>query len=106
MAWSPATGWDAWGRPVAIIAIICGLCWGGYSWLSEDSASAEVSSSLGTATPMVPTVTRTLMKSAELDPIFRTCALAKRAGYGPYNQGRDREYDFYTDRDHDGIVCE
>lgn len=28
------------------------------------------------------------------------------AGYGPYYEGVDPEYDWYTDRDHDGVVCE
>jgi hypothetical protein len=28
------------------------------------------------------------------------------AGYGPYVQGRDSEYDWYRDNDHDGVVCE
>lgn len=40
------------------------------------------------------------------DPLFDTCAQAKRNGYGPYVQGSDYEYDFYDDRDNDGIVCE
>lgn len=40
------------------------------------------------------------------DPLFDTCAQAKRYGYGPYVQGSDYEYDFYDDRDNDGIVCE
>jgi S1-C subfamily serine protease len=40
------------------------------------------------------------------DPIFDTCAEAKSRGYGPYYSGQDHEYDFYQDRDRDGIVCE
>ena len=40
------------------------------------------------------------------DPIFDTCAEAKSRGYGPYYSGEDYEYDFYQDRDRDGIVCE
>ncbi|GAB3061814.1 hypothetical protein GCM10027053_25210 [Intrasporangium mesophilum] len=40
------------------------------------------------------------------DPRFATCKAANAAGYGPYYQGKDPEYDWYTDRDHDGIVCE
>ena len=40
------------------------------------------------------------------DPQFRTCREAKANGYGPYRQGRDPEYDWYRDADHDGIVCE
>ncbi len=41
-----------------------------------------------------------------LDPRFITCTAAKAAGYGPYYRGRDPEYSWYTDRDHDGVVCE
>ena len=41
-----------------------------------------------------------------LDPHFATCTDAKAAGYGPYYQGRDPEYDWYRDGDSDGIACE
>lgn len=44
--------------------------------------------------------------SGGLDPQFGTCTEAKAAGYGPYVEGRDPEYAWYDDRDHDGIVCE
>ncbi|SFF94204.1 Excalibur calcium-binding domain-containing protein [Actinoplanes philippinensis] len=40
------------------------------------------------------------------DPRFRTCAAANDAGYGDYVQGVDPEYDWYRDRDGDGVVCE
>ncbi|MDX6741003.1 lamin tail domain-containing protein [Actinocorallia sp. A-T 12471] len=40
------------------------------------------------------------------DPRFDTCADAIAAGYGPYYQGQDPEYYWYTDRDKDGVVCE
>ncbi|WP_436520600.1 excalibur calcium-binding domain-containing protein [Actinoplanes sp. HUAS TT8] len=40
------------------------------------------------------------------DPRFSTCAAAKKAGYGPYTEGEDPEYDWYQDRDKDGVVCE
>lgn len=39
------------------------------------------------------------------DPRYRTCALAKAHGYGPYTRG-DREYDWYRDQDKDGVTCE
>ncbi|MGW5079560.1 excalibur calcium-binding domain-containing protein [Micromonospora echinospora] len=42
----------------------------------------------------------------EDDPRYRTCAEAKDHGYGPYREGLDPEYDWYQDRDGDGIVCE
>jgi hypothetical protein len=41
-----------------------------------------------------------------LDPRFDYCFQAKEHGYGPYYQGKDPEYAWYTDSDHDGIVCE
>lgn len=40
------------------------------------------------------------------DPRFDFCYNAKAAGYGPYQQGRDPEYDWYRDADSDGLVCE
>lgn len=41
-----------------------------------------------------------------IDPRFSYCYQADAAGYGPYFRGRDPEYDWYTDRDKDGVVCE
>ena len=41
-----------------------------------------------------------------LDPRFAYCTDAKAAGYGPYVEGQDPEYDWYRDADSDGIVCE
>ena len=43
---------------------------------------------------------------AGLDPRFGTCGDAIAAGYGPYVRSVDPEYDWYTDRDGDGVVCE
>lgn len=40
------------------------------------------------------------------DPRFNYCYEANDAGYGPYYQGQDPEYDWYDDNDGDGIVCE
>jgi hypothetical protein len=40
------------------------------------------------------------------DPRFGTCAEANAAGYGPYTRGVDPEYEWYTDHDGDGVVCE
>ena len=40
------------------------------------------------------------------DRRFGTCREANAAGYGPYVRGRDPEYDWYQDRDHDGVDCE
>ncbi|BBH66459.1 hypothetical protein ACTI_31440 [Actinoplanes sp. OR16] len=44
--------------------------------------------------------------SGGTDPRFSTCAKANAAGYGPYEEGVDPEYDWYRDRDGDGMVCE
>lgn len=41
-----------------------------------------------------------------LDPRFDTCSAAIASGYGPYVTGQDPEYDWYTDADSDGVVCE
>lgn len=40
------------------------------------------------------------------DPKFDSCREAKRNGYGPYYYGINEEYDWYQDRDSDGVVCE
>lgn len=44
--------------------------------------------------------------STGLDPRFDTCAEAIAHGYGPYYEGKDPEYDWYVDADHDGVDCE
>ncbi|WP_207944954.1 excalibur calcium-binding domain-containing protein [Actinomadura rubrisoli] len=41
-----------------------------------------------------------------LDPRFDTCKEANAHGYGPYQKGTDPEYDWYIDRDGDGLDCE
>ncbi|WP_270887488.1 GmrSD restriction endonuclease domain-containing protein [Pedococcus sp. 5OH_020] len=55
-----------------------------------------------TASPPAPTTGG----STRTDPRFDTCRAANAAGYGPYRRGLDVEYDWYRDRDHDGLVCE
>lgn len=40
------------------------------------------------------------------DPRFGTCKEANANGYGNYVRGQDPEYDWYKDRDKDGVVCE
>ena len=44
--------------------------------------------------------------SGSIDPRFRTCGDANAAGFGPYTRGVDPEYDWYIDRDGDGLACE
>ena len=43
---------------------------------------------------------------AATDPRFSYCYEANDAGFGPYQRGQDPEYDWYDDRDGDGVVCE
>lgn len=51
------------------------------------------------------TTTTTRTATTGLDPRFRTCALARAHGYGPYVRGRDPEYAWYDDANHNGVVC-
>lgn len=44
--------------------------------------------------------------SSGTDPRFSYCYEANDAGYGDYRQGQDPEYDWYSDNDNDGLVCE
>lgn len=55
-----------------------------------------------TPAPIVPSTA----PRGGLDPRFGTCREAKAHGYGPYYAGRDPEYAWYRDADHDGIDCE
>jgi len=57
------------------------------------------------STPTVTTTPKPATTGAT-DPRFGTCREAIAAGYGPYRRGVDPEYDWYQDRDHDGVVCE
>lgn len=45
-------------------------------------------------------------KGRAVAPNYGTCKEAKAHGAGPYYKGRDPEYDYYQDRDGDGVVCE
>jgi acetylornithine deacetylase/succinyl-diaminopimelate desuccinylase-like protein len=42
----------------------------------------------------------------DTDPQYTYCYEANAGGYGPYQEGVDPEYDWYDDRDGDGVVCE
>lgn len=53
-----------------------------------------------------PSPTRKPPPAPKTDPRFDTCKAANASGYGPYVEGEDPEYDWYQDRDGDGIVCE
>lgn len=39
------------------------------------------------------------------DPVFDSCGQAVEAGFGPYTQGVDPEYEAYDDPDGDGTAC-
>ncbi len=66
-------------------------------------ATAVTSTPARTSSSPRPSATA---KTSRTDPQFRTCREANAAGYGPYRRGVDPEYDWYLDRDHDGLVCE
>jgi len=54
-----------------------------------------------------PTNTSAPSGNPGTDPRFSSCAEAARNGYkGPYFRGVDPEYEWYQDRDKDGVVCE
>lgn len=59
---------------------------------------------VATTAPEQPIVEQPV--ESALDPQFRTCGDANASGYGDYISGVDPEYDWYMDRDRDGIVCE
>ena len=58
------------------------------------------------ATTSAPLALAAPPRQGTTDPRFDTCRAAKAAGYGPYASGQDPEYEWYQDRDHDGLVCE
>lgn len=58
------------------------------------------------APPPAPPPTAEPGAGGVLDPRFDTCGEANAAGFGPYVRGEDPEYDWYIDRDRDGVACE
>lgn len=76
------------------------------------TATATVTATETVRTKVVTTVTTVPRNKAGggsgggLDPRFSYCYEANDAGYGPYYRGMDPEYDWYDDRDNDGVVCE
>ncbi len=76
-------------------AILAGTC-GTKPVTVPSRASVAVASSTPTTPP----------QSSGTDPRFDWCYQANAAGYGPYYRGADPEYEWYQDRDNDGIVCE
>ena len=55
------------------------------------------------ATTSAPLALAAPPRQGATDPRFDTCRAAKAAGYGPYASGQDPEYEWYQDRDHDGL---
>ena len=72
---------------------------------SASAAPRPVSTGAGTSPAPAPAHAPQPAATA-LDPRFASCAAAGEAGFGPYRSGVDAEYDWYRDRDHDGVVCE
>ncbi len=74
-----------------------------YAWYQDRDHDGIDCEPLNGAEPTTPEPSS---GGAGLDPRFDTCAQANAAGYGPYYKDADPEYDWYQDRDHDGIDCE
>jgi len=70
----------------------------------EKAVAAEKSRQAASQT--APEVNTFAGSPRSLDPRFSYCYEANDAGYGPYLRGIDPEYDWYDDRDNDGLVCE
>jgi hypothetical protein len=58
------------------------------------------------AVPSPPVEQQPGSEGSALDPRFDTCGAANAAGFGPYQRGVDPEYEWYIDRDRDGVACE
>jgi hypothetical protein len=69
-------------------------------------AATETVTPEATVTVTAETTVTVTAPAPRTGPHFGTCREANAAGYGPYRSGVDPEYDWYTDRDHDGVVCE
>lgn len=69
-------------------------------WDPTPPPTAPPPPTAGTSPPPLPAV------DLGTDPRFGTCAEAQQNGNTPYERGVDPEYEFYDDRDGDGIVCE
>ena len=66
---------------------------------TDPAAGQPPAATPGTAQPPVES------SDTSIDPRFPTCGEANAAGFGPYTRG-DAEYDWYIDRDRDGVACE
>jgi len=104
--WVTSAEGDALARilatcPSQMLPTAAAFVLGGGRELSADPAPAAPA----TAKPVESQPFASIASSAT-DPRLATCSAVKAAGYGPYYQGRDPEYGWYRDADHDGIACE
>jgi len=58
------------------------------------------------AESQIQTLTSTPPSGGRTDPHYGTCGEANDNGFGSYVRGQDPEYEWYDDRDNDGVVCE
>ncbi len=108
-------------REQAVLTALAGDC--GERRLSVDLArvvggsgarTADERDSIADRYPVAPTSSATTSSAATprqpvrrgADPRYPYCTDAVAAGFGPYVDGRDREYAWYADADGDGTVCE
>ena len=68
--------------------------------------AAAVADAKAAALAQAPAPTLVRGSGGGTDPNFDYCYQANAAGYGPYFEGQDPEYQWYDDADHDGEVCE
>lgn len=73
---------------------------------AEKAVAAERAKTAASQRVEVPQFVDVPSGGGGTDPRFDTCGDANDNGYGPYVSGADPEYDWYTDRDNDGRVCE
>jgi hypothetical protein len=70
------------------------------------ATAAAVADARAAALAQAPAPTPVGGSAGGTDPNFDYCYQANAAGYGPYFEGQDPEYQWYDDADHDGAVCE
>lgn len=85
---------------------------------TEVTASASPITTIKVAATPAPSVAQTVAPTtvavavttapskSEVDPRFESCELAMMEGFGPYQKGKDREYEWYPDDNRDGVVCD
>ena len=70
-------------------------------------AKAKIVKGVAPADAPSPSTSTPSSDTGANDPKFASCAEAKRNGYTrSYTRGIDPEYEWYQDRDGDGVVCE